>query len=280
MVKNLDNFFESASGFSMPFLADEDHEVEYLLEFGQQTNPQTGNPFNHLGIDMVCRNQILLACATGVVRSTGIDPVLGPTITIRHGMYDVIYGHVKEIYVSYGSDVVAGQQIGMSGDFLHFGVRCNDQWIDPNEFLGMVFNNIMLLAQMGIDGTPQLTSFDTEVKTDYDSDKEEILALMQKYLPAYYDALNNNEYHPSKETQQQLLDNFRMGEEKNYFFETIPSPVNPLGLDKRSGLLAGKMQNILIKDFLSYLAAQKSVYLSSWSEEQKKNFMKTLTASK
>ena len=42
---------------------------------------------------------------------------------------------------------------------------------------------------------------------------------------------------------------------KNYFFETLPSMANPLGMGMRSIPLAEKVQNLLIADFLNYMAA-------------------------
>lgn len=279
MEKNFDNFFESASGFSMPFLADEDHDVQVLLDYGDQIHPQTGNPFHHNGVDLLSKHKDLLACATGMVISIATDPVHEQSIIIRHGMYDVKYGHVQDVQVSYGSQVTAGQVIGKSGEFLHFEVRCNGQNINPIDFLAMIYNNIMLLAQMGIKGTPQLTSFNVPIKTEFDNDQDEILQLLMRWMPSYIEALSNGTYRPSSEIEAQLRSTFNQAAEKNYFFEVPPSPVNPLGISSRGGVLASKVQNLLVKDFLGYLAANQSIYLSSWTEEQKKNFMKPQTAS-
>jgi hypothetical protein len=47
---------------------------------------------------------------------------------------------------------------------------------------------------------------------------------------------------------------------------------NPMGLGRRSVPLAEKVQNLLIEDFLSYLALQHGTYLSTWNDEVKKKF--------
>ena len=69
---------------------------------------------------------------------------------------------------------------------------------------------------------------------------------------------------------------FRQAADKNYFFESMPSIGNPLGLSGRSSILAGKVQDVLIDYFLSYMALNHNIYLPTWDETQKKNFLKKL----
>ena len=57
---------------------------------------------------------------------------------------------------------------------------------------------------------------------------------------------------------------------KNYFYETLPSMANPLGMTSRSLPLAEKVQNLLIGDFLNYLALRHQIFLSSMSAIEKK----------
>ena len=53
----------------------------------------------------------------------------------------------------------------------------------------------------------------------------------------------------------------------------MPSMANPFGHRGRALSLAGKVQNLLIAEiFLNYLALRHNVYLSTMSEEVKKNF--------
>jgi hypothetical protein len=47
---------------------------------------------------------------------------------------------------------------------------------------------------------------------------------------------------------------------KNYFFETLPSMANPLGMGTRSIPLAEKVQNLLISDFLNYMALRHQIF--------------------
>ena len=48
---------------------------------------------------------------------------------------------------------------------------------------------------------------------------------------------------------------------------------NPLGLGRKALPLACKVQNLLIADFLHYLALRHEVYLSGMGGDVKKNFM-------
>ncbi|MEG2434082.1 MAG: M23 family peptidase, partial [Acinetobacter sp.] len=63
---------------------------------------------------------------------------------------------------------------------------------------------------------------------------------------------------------------FSISAAKNYFFETMPSMANPLGIGQRAMPLVCKVQNLLIADFLNYLALRHNVYLSTMSELLKK----------
>ena len=57
---------------------------------------------------------------------------------------------------------------------------------------------------------------------------------------------------------------------KEYFYENMPSMANPLGLGHKAMPLACKVQNLLIADFLHYLALRHDVYLSTASSDIKK----------
>ena len=48
---------------------------------------------------------------------------------------------------------------------------------------------------------------------------------------------------------------------EGYFYEKMPSMYNPLGLGRKAMPLACKVQNLLIADFLNYLALRHDVYL-------------------
>ena len=95
---------------------------------------------------------------------------------------------------------------------------------------------------------------------------------MIRFLPVYMEDLFRGAYTVPEYTGQSLRNVFTVGATKNYFFETIPSMANPLGIGNRALPLASKVQNLLIADFLNYLALKHNIYLSTMSEEVKKNF--------
>lgn len=267
-------FLESASGFMMPFACTEGTEVVATLLYGDQVHPLTGTKFFHTGLDLVADHVALYACATGVVVAIGNDTSHGNFIVCRYGKYDVKYGHITETYCNYGTSVRAGQKIAVSGDFLHLGVNFNGKEIDPKDFVFMLVSNIMELETMGIKVNPDEPALGAgvNIKTDYDKDQPEIFSLMMKYLPLYFTSLDNGQYTVPSRTDQILRNIFSQSAEKNYFFERMPDLSNPLGLSDRALPLASKVANVLIGDFLNYLAVCHHKYLSTWDDVQKKKW--------
>lgn len=268
-----DMLLESQSGFMMPFASADDEEIQVTLGFGEQKHPVTGQPFHHRGIDFVCSEKPLFALATGTVVGAGTDAVHGNYIITKYGKYEVKYGHVAEAYVGYGKGVVAGQEIALSGDFLHFEVSFAGEVMDPMEFLGMIYGNILQLQSMGMKGSNIFTNMGVKVRTDYDEDQEEIEQMMQRWLGSYMLDIMQGTYVPPKRMESSLRNIFAQSADKNYFYEAMPSIGNPLGLSSRGAPLAARFQNLLIGDFLNYMAVRHHVYLSTWDEAQKKKFL-------
>ena len=261
-------FLQSESGYCMPY-SSEECEPKPLLGYGEQSNPQTGKKFFHHGLDLTANGTKLLAMATGKVSGLGNDPVHQGYVKVRYGNYEVEYAHVEAFYVGFGAPVSAGQPIALSGQMLHIGVRYNGEEINPVEFLSMIYGNAMSSSMVG--DAPE----GMRVQTDYDKDLEEIGRLMTCYLPMYMDDLRTGTYKPSPQTETALKNAIVQGAKKNYYFECLPSVTNPLGLSERSNLLVGIIQNLLIGDFLNYLAIRHTVFLSSWDESQKKKILQT-----
>lgn len=149
-------------------------------------------------------------------------------------------------------------------------VAFDGEELNPIEFLTMLYGNIQALGKSGHGAAHEFTPFDGEIKTRYDRDKEEIEELMLRFLPVYMEDLFRGEYIVPEYTEQSLRNVFTVGAAKNYFFESMPSMANPLGIGSRALPLAGKVQNLLIADFLNYLALRHNVYLSTMGEEVKK----------
>lgn len=263
----------SESGYCMPFEEPQGKEVELSLGYGEQTDPVTGEKFFHHGIDFNVRCYTLWAVASGIVSGVGNDPVLGIYQTIRYDRYEVTYGHLSNVFAHFGQRLKAGQTVALSGDKLHIGVRFRDEELNPLEFLTMLYGNIRAVRQAG--GREAFTFPDMEMtlKTDYEKDKREIEELMLRFLPHYMEDLQHGAYRLPEHTEQSLRHIFTMGAMKEYFYENMPSMANPLGLGYKAMPLACKVQNLLIADFLHYLALRHDVYLSTMRGDVKKNFM-------
>jgi len=268
-------FMESPSGYMMPFLFDDDDNgFEVMLGYGDQIHPVSGERFFHQGIDIVCDHQPLLAVASGLVVGVGNDAVLGTFISVRYGKYHVRYGHVSETSSVYGSRVVAGQEIARSGDFLHLDVRYDGEHLDPEMFLKMLFGNVCQLVALDMEHFPEGVAPDLPVVTDYDSDMEEIEALQQKWLPAYFSDILSGKYKPSDHTVGVLGHLMEQAAERGYIYQDIPSLTNPIGLSGDGADVAGRAQTELIEDFLVWLSSRHGIYVSSWDDDKKKRLIR------
>lgn len=265
-------YMTSKSGYAMPF-DDRGEQVEVLLPFGEQKHPDTGQKFFHHGIDLKAHYFVLSALADGVVTGVGNDARHGLFVIATYDdKYVVTYGHLSSVHVMFGQKLQAGMAVGVSGkERLHLGVRYKEEEIDPLEFITMLYANVRSWNTNSEQGTPEFVSFDMDVHTDYDQDKEEIEQLMMRYYPAYMEELLQGSYRGTEHIIQSLRNLFTVGSMKQYFMETLPSIANPMGVTRRAVPLVSKAQNLLISDFLNYLAIRQQVFLSSMGDPQKKN---------
>lgn len=268
-----DMFLESPSGFFMPFGGEDESQAEVMLDYGEQVHPATGKSFFHHGMDFVCDHQTLYALASGLVTGVGTDEERGDFIAIRYGKYVVRYCHISEAFAPYGAKVVAGQQIAKSGDFLHIDVHFAGDEMNPIELLTTLYGNVSVLSSLGLDHFPIEDIDNVEVHTKYDSDQEEIQSLMVDYFPRYFMAVSTGRWQPSEKTELIIRNMLAKAAAGSCFYEVVPSYSNPLGLGVNGAPLIGEMQNLLIEDFLGYIASHHGVYLSSFTEEQKKKLM-------
>ena len=266
----------SDSGYCMPFEEPTNKDVEMSLGYGEQKHPVTGETFFHYGIDFSVNHYLLSAVATGTVSAIGSDATHGIYQTVRYGRYEVTYRHLSNVFANFCQGVKAGQTIAVSGDLLHVEVRFDGEEINPLEFLAMLYGNIKAmennarLKKGSMDGI-ELDGAGLTINTAFESDRAEIETLMLRFLPSYFEDLQHGAYCLPEHTEQSLRNIFSLGASKHYFYESMPSMANPLGIGRRSLPLAAKVQNLLIADFLNYLALRHQVYLSTMDEVLKKN---------
>jgi len=117
--------------------------------FGKRTDPFTGKPANHTGIDFAGRSGAnVSAVADGVVTWSAKRYGYGLMVEINHGNgYATRYAHNSENLVSVGEEVKKGQTVALMGDTgratgpnLHFEVLRNGHRVNPVNFIRATSN--------------------------------------------------------------------------------------------------------------------------------------------
>ena len=264
-----DMMLQSESGYCMPF-EERDRDVKVTLAYGKQIHPKTKEAFFHHGIDFQAKHYLLSAVASGVVTGLGNDSVHGVYQVIRYGSYEVTYAHLSNVFVTYGKQVKAGQVVAVSDQFLHMEVKYKGEELNPIEFLTMLYGNLKSVEQQGKVGMPEFVTIDMDVHTAYDKDRKEVEDMMMRFFPDYLMDMERGLYNLPEHTQLALRNIFTVSADKGYFFEELPNMANPLGLGVHSVSIAEKVQNLLIGDFLNYMALRHQMFLSSLSALEKK----------
>jgi murein DD-endopeptidase MepM/ murein hydrolase activator NlpD len=119
-------------------------DVELMSGFGVRTDPFTGSPAMHTGLDLHGETgDRVRATADGTVTTAGWGGGYGRVVDIDHGNgLTTRYGHLSTIEVRVGQSVKAGQIIGQvgstgrsTGPHLHYETRLRKQAVDPQKFL-------------------------------------------------------------------------------------------------------------------------------------------------
>ena len=112
--------------------------------FGKRTDPFTGKPANHTGIDFAGkRGDEIVAVADGVVTWSGDRYGYGVMVEINHGNgYSTRYAHNSENRVSVGDEVKKGQVVALmgktgraTGPNLHFEVLHDGRRVNPVTYI-------------------------------------------------------------------------------------------------------------------------------------------------
>ncbi len=112
--------------------------------FGKRTDPFTGKPANHMGVDFAGKyGDEIVSVADGVVTWSGDRYGYGIMVEINHGNgYTTRYAHNSENLVDVGAEVRKGQVIALMGETgratgpnLHFEVVRNGRRVNPVNFI-------------------------------------------------------------------------------------------------------------------------------------------------
>lgn len=112
--------------------------------FGKRTDPFTGRPAHHDGVDIAGKlGTKILAVAAGVVTWAGDRYGYGQMVEINHGNgYVTRYAHNSKILVEVGDTVKKGQDVALmgssgrsTGPHVHFEVLRNGRTVNPVKYL-------------------------------------------------------------------------------------------------------------------------------------------------
>lgn len=116
--------------------------------FGFRRHPVLGGVMFHTGIDIASfPGALICATADGVVKYAGWREGYGIAVVIEHPRgIETLYGHLMMSLVRPGETVKKGQAIAkegstgqVTGPHLHYEVRINGQWVNPEYFLHLYY---------------------------------------------------------------------------------------------------------------------------------------------
>jgi murein DD-endopeptidase MepM/ murein hydrolase activator NlpD len=119
--------------------------------FGVRTDPFTGEPAIHQGVDFAGEEgSAVIATAGGIVTWAGERFGYGRMVEVEHaGGYRTRYAHAKAVNVQIGQLVDKGQQVATlgntgrsTGPHVHYEVLKNGKQINPQAFIGPLNNRL------------------------------------------------------------------------------------------------------------------------------------------
>jgi murein DD-endopeptidase MepM/ murein hydrolase activator NlpD len=121
-----------------------DGEIDTSSSFGVRTDPFTGSPAMHTGIDLHGETgDPVRVTADGKVTAAGWSGGYGRMVDVDHGNgLSTRYGHLSSIDVQVGQSIRIGQVLGRvgstgrsTGPHLHYETRVRGEAVDPQKFL-------------------------------------------------------------------------------------------------------------------------------------------------
>ena len=114
-------------------------------KYGDRLHPIYKRLMTHEGIDLKADSSYVYSVMPGKVLRVSFSRQSGNYVVVEHGSYQSIYCHLEKSYVDKGDYVDAGQIVGLSGNtgfttgpHLHFALKHQGKFIDPEPFLNFV----------------------------------------------------------------------------------------------------------------------------------------------
>jgi murein DD-endopeptidase MepM/ murein hydrolase activator NlpD len=127
----------------------------YSSNYGYRLDPITGRSTFHTGVDLIApHGTAVVAAAGGVVSTVAFVQEYGNIVDVDHdnGLTSR-YAHLSRSVVRVGDVVMKGQKIALvgatgrtTGPHLHFEVRENGIPLNPNKFLSLGKNDVLINA--------------------------------------------------------------------------------------------------------------------------------------
>ena len=127
----------------------------YSSNYGYRLDPITGRSTFHTGVDLIApHGTAVVAAAGGVVSTVAFVQEYGNIVDVDHdnGLTSR-YAHLSRSMVRVGDVVMKGQKIALvgatgrtTGPHLHFEVRENGIPLNPNKFLSLGKNDVLINA--------------------------------------------------------------------------------------------------------------------------------------
>lgn len=116
---------------------------EITSRFGIRNPTVETVPKYHTGIDIArVTGTVIVASMEGTVELVSSEGDYGNHVKITNGEVSTLYAHCNKIYVKEGDYITQGQQIAevgatgnVTGPHLHFEIRRNNQYVDPDLIL-------------------------------------------------------------------------------------------------------------------------------------------------
>lgn len=116
---------------------------EITSRFGHRNPTVSTVPKYHTGIDIArVTGTVIVAAMDGTVELVSSQGDYGNHVKITNGEVSTLYAHCSKIYVAEGSQITQGQEIAevgatgnVTGPHLHFEIRRNDRYVDPDLIL-------------------------------------------------------------------------------------------------------------------------------------------------
>ena len=125
----------------------------YSSNYGYRLDPITGRSTFHTGVDIIASpGTPVMAAAGGVVSTVAFVPEYGNIVDIDHDNgLTTRYAHLSKSLVKVGDVVMKGQKVALvgatgrvTGPHLHFEVREKGIPLNPNKFLSLGKNDVLL----------------------------------------------------------------------------------------------------------------------------------------